>query len=104
VSERNKPRGPLIEVKIVAMQVESPGAMPIAFVFKPPGKDAGPEDGQQMVNDDFIAINLEARLRNINWHSETRNHQAGSSKLRSAFQGGPIGRAEWARETKGCGT
>jgi hypothetical protein len=68
--------------------------MPVALVLKPPGKDAGAEDGQQVVDDDFIAINLEAGPRDIDWLRETRNHQAGSAKLGSALQGGPIGRAE----------
>jgi hypothetical protein len=74
--------------------------MPVALVLKPPGKDAGAEDGQQVVNDDFIVIDLEGCPRDINWLSETRNHQAGSAKLRSALQGGPRGQAEWTRETK----
>jgi hypothetical protein len=68
--------------------------MPVALVFEPPGKDTVPKDGQQAVNHDFIAINLDARPRDINWLSETRNHQAGSSQLGSAFQDGPIGQAE----------
>jgi hypothetical protein len=56
------------------MQVEDPGAMPVTLVLKPPGKDASAEDGEQVVNDDFIAINLEAGARDINWLSETGNH------------------------------
>jgi hypothetical protein len=68
--------------------------MPVALVLKPPGKDAGSKDGQKVVNEDFIAINLEAGPRDINWLSETRNHQAGSSQLGSAFQDGLIGQAE----------
>jgi hypothetical protein len=68
--------------------------MPVALVFEPPGKDTGPKDGLQAVNHDFIAINLDARPRDINGLSETRNHQAGSSQLGSALQDGPKGQAE----------
>jgi hypothetical protein len=63
-------------------------------VFKAPGKDAGAEYGEQVVNDDFLAISLEAGPRDINWLSEARNNQAGSAKLGSAREGGPSGRAE----------
>jgi hypothetical protein len=76
------------------MQVEGPRAVPVASVIKAPGKDAGAEDGEQVVNDDFLAINLEAGPRDIDWLSETRNDQAGSAKLGSALEGGPRGRAE----------
>jgi hypothetical protein len=68
--------------------------MPVALVVEPPGKDSGPKDSQQAVNHDFIAINLDARPRDINWLCETRNHQAGSSQLGSAFQDRLIGQSK----------
>jgi hypothetical protein len=73
-------------------------------MFKPPGKDAGAEDSLEVVNDDFIAIDLKAGPWDINWLSETRNHQPVSSKLGSALEGGPSGRGERTRETERCRT
>ena len=99
----HEPGGSLLEVKMIGMQIEGPGAMPVALVLKLPGKDAGAEDGQEGSNEEFIAIDLKAGPRDIDGPGETRDHQAGSVKLGPALEGGPRERAEGAREMKRCG-
>jgi hypothetical protein len=78
--------------------------MAVALVFQAPGEDTGAEDGLQVINDNFMAIDLETGTRDINGRSETRDHQPGSAKLGPALQRGSNGWNERTGEMKRCGT